>query len=357
VRPPGKPVLPFAAPLCAGCAINQCAERQTDVACDDSPPHAAVVDVMAPDRLGHFMSLAEAPAAFTQAAPLPRIPAYTAVLPVRREALVAIPRLTARSVGFTFGDYLQLIRAAERGDRSVREHLKLGDRQIVVLGSDAHRKCVSYFYRWPELLAMIERHPPNLLVPPELGVFERDKPIVRYLHQRTGQNMYGDLANRGIGAVAPFGWSRMSDIRLMAEWVRVYEIPGLFIDVQAWGQRGLDELLDDLAQVRQLFPRRFTWLVNGVVRVDVWRRLQAVLGTVRLSSSGVFHEARNHRMFSYDGANDVRKIYTGQPVYAVIVESIYALTRAAADVLEPPRQPVPVVHLRPQGIRPPARVR
>lgn len=345
MRPTGQPVLSFAASLCDGCAITQCAERMTDAACDERHPRTAVVDVTEPDRLGQFISLADGPVAIASPAPVPTIPPYTAVLPARPQVLAVLPTLPARSIGFKFSDYLQLARAADRAGTTVRDNLGIGDRRIVVVGSDAHRKCISYFYRWPQLLPLIERHPPDLLVPPDLGVYEADKPIVRYLHHFAGQRMYRDLAERGIGALPPFGWRMMSDIRLVAGWVRVYEIPGLFIDAQGWQQRGLDELLDDVAAVRGLFPERFSWLVNGTVRLETWRQMRTVLGNVRITSGGVFHEGRNNKVFSYDGAGGLRRIRSAVPVGEAIAQSIHALSAAAEHVFQQPQERVRVVRV------------
>jgi hypothetical protein len=182
--------------------------------------------------------------------------------------------------------------------------------------------------------ARILRHRPDLIVGPDLGFYSSDQPASRTLLFHAHTCMYRDLVAAGVAALPPIGWTLASDLDRFASWAQEFEVPGAFLDLQRRTSSGpFDEVVDDLRRYRHRFPDGFMWLVNGVQSRERWEQLRRVLGNVRFTSSGAWHEARN----GYVLDPDLGRLLASGNRLAAFTESLSRLTRAAEEVTAPSR--------------------
>jgi hypothetical protein len=287
----------FPAEFCDGCPLTACDERETDAACRTA---ASPQNDLHPGNWGVFeqrMLWAPGVAAIPHRVPLPELPAYITRVP-REVGAQAVAALPASAVAISLHDFMLLTHAIGDG-RSVRERLGLGVRQLVVIGADNDRVCDAHWQNWTEVVRRLFDQAPDLVVGPDLSFYESDNPAMRALAFHSHTAMYATLTKSGLAALVPFGWVYPSDVRRFVAWAKQFDVPGAFLDLQRrTPQAAFDQVISDLRAMRHRFPAGFSWLVNGVQRPKRIQMLRDVLGDVRFTSAGPWHEARNHNTFA-----------------------------------------------------------
>lgn len=337
--PVPQPTL-FEGPFCAPCPLP-CAERNTDAACDHTGPAILDVHPGVPDVFEQWVAWSAKPAAPSRAPELPPLPAYMAIIP--REAVPAAVPVTTGPLVFTLRDFFAVAGRAEHRGISVRELLGARGRRIVVLGAEPDPFVLRCWQRWPEVRDRLVRHAPDLIIGPDLGFYANDQPASRILSANAHTVMYRDVVERGIAALPPIGWTRMTDIDRFAAWCSEFEVPGAFLDLQRrTAPSAFDAVVDDLRSFRDRFAPGFFWIVNGVQIRERWEVLQAALGTVRFTSSGAWHYARNGYVLDPDHG----PIPSPLARLDAFEQSVLGLSRAASEVVRGSRQRVHVLRVR-----------
>jgi len=329
MRPAAQPAL-IAGEFCAPCLLP-CVERDTGDACTSGRGARYGVHPANPEVFWPWLEWASGPAPVADARPLPQLPAHIAVM--KKELTAAdVRELPSTAIGFTISEFLGVASRAERAGTTVREVLGASGRRIIVIGADEDETNVVRWQDWGRVRARLVRHTPDLIVPPDLSIYDDEEPATAMAHFFAHTTMTADISREGIPSVAPFGYARASDIERFAAWANENEVRGAFLDLQNRQPEKVLEIVDDLRRVRHLFPMPFTWIVHGLAQPPLWRALHEALGAVVFSGSGAWEEARLRRRFVTEGDRLVRE-GSDLPFRELLATNVEALQTAASRVL------------------------
>jgi hypothetical protein len=289
------------------------------------------------DVFWQWLDWAPGPATVATARPLPQLPAYIAVMKKELTA-VQVRELPSTAIGFTISEFLAVALRAERFGTTVREYLGASGRRIVVIGADEDRTNRSRWEDWGEVRDRLARHAPDLVVGPDLSIYDDEEPATAMLHFFTHTAMHASLAAAGLCSLPPLGYARASDIERFATWACEQRVPGVFLDLQNRKEQKILEIADDLRRYRHLFPSSFTWLVNGCAQPKLWRELHEALGVTVFSGLGAWEEARVGNRLVAHGDVLVPEP-TDAPFIVRLAVNVETLRIAASRVVLTPARP------------------
>jgi hypothetical protein len=335
MRPAPQPAL-FAGEYCAPCPLP-CVERDTGDACTPGGGARYGVHPANPDVLWQWLDWAPEPASVSIARSLPPLPAHISVM--KKEITAAQVRdLPSTAIGFTITEFLGVASRAERRGTSVRALLGASGRRIVVIGADEDGTNVGRWQDWGEARERLVRHAPDLVVPPDLSIYDDEDPAPAIVHFFAHTTMHATLVAEGLCSLPPFGYARVSDIERFAAWACEQRVPGAFLDLQNRKEPKILEIADDLRQYRHLFPSSFMWLVNGCAQPRLWRELHEALGSTIFSGLGAWEEARiGNRVVAHDDQLILEP--TDTPFAARLAANVETLRIAASRVVLAPVRP------------------
>lgn len=338
MRRPGPQLALLPGEFCGPCPLT-CAERDTGDACSQAAAAGRTVDVRDAGLFEQWMSWSDH--AYVPSARIepPALPSYVPVL-TRSVPAAAVRMLTVSTIGFTWRDFRALAHSAERRGISFRELIGSGTRRILVLGADPDDVCVRSWQEWHAVRGLLVAHKPDLVVGPDLGLYERDEPATRIIHHFAHTRMYADLIDDGVAALPPVGWVFPSDVDRFVEWVYAADVRGAFLDLQhRSGDRSFEQALEDLRGFRRRLPADFRWIIKGTQVAARWAALRELLGPVTFTSSGAWHEARNQKVFE---AHTLARLATQLDPVVAFVESVGALAATAEALIpRPPARSIP----------------